>query len=160
MVNRVTENLFKKYTSLDDYIEANSSEFEKDIFRTGFYHVKTKHILESARIIKNKYNGTVPHSMKEILTLPGVGRKTANVVLGNAYGVIEGIAVDTHVKRLSHLFKLTHHTDPDKIEQDLLTIIPRKEWVRFTYLLIEYGRKYCIAKKHNHARCPLTNMIV
>ena len=159
MVNRVTEHLFKKYTSLNDYVNADPSEFEKDIFKTGFYHMKTKHILASARILKEHYNGTVPHSMEEILTLPGVGRKTANVVLGNAYGVVEGIAVDTHVKRLSRILKLTRHTDPDKIEQDLLKIIPRKEWLRFTYLLIEYGRKYCIAKRHDHLHCPLTTIV-
>jgi endonuclease-3 len=159
MVNRVTEKLFKKYICLEDYINTDLNEFEKDIYMTGFYRMKTKHILESAHIIKNKYEGEVPHSMKEILTLPGVGRKTANVVLGNAYGVVEGIAVDTHVMRLSRILQLSKHTDPKNIEKDLMKIVPHKEWLRFTYLLIEYGRKYCSARKHDHKNCPLTRLL-
>ena len=158
MVNKVTENLFKKYRCLDDYVNADISNFEKDIYKTGFYHMKAKHILESAYIVKNMYKGQVPQSMKEILTLPGVGRKTANVVLGNAFGVVEGIAVDTHVMRLSRVLGLTKNTDPEKIEKDLMKIVPRDEWLRFTYLLIEYGRAYCIARKHNHEQCPLTRI--
>lgn len=159
MVNKVTVKLFKKYTSLNDYIDADLHIFEKDIHATGFYRMKAKHILESARIIKNRYEGKVPSSMKEILTLPGVGRKTANVVLGNAYGVVEGIAVDTHVMRLSRILRLSKHVDPKNIEKDLMKIVPRKEWMRFTYLLIEYGRKYCSARKHNHENCPLTKIL-
>lgn len=156
MVNRVTEKLFKKYPNFIDYIHADLVEFEKDIFATGFYRMKAKHILESAKIIQNKYQGEVPKSMKEILTLPGVGRKTANVVLGNAYGVVEGIAVDAHVMRLSQVLQLSKHVDPKNIEKDLMKVVARKEWLRFTYLLIEYGRKYCTARKHDHKNCPLT----
>jgi endonuclease-3 len=156
MVNRVTERLFNKYKTLDDYIHADRAEFEKDIFKTGFYHMKAKHILDASRMIRDYHKGVVPRTMQEILTLPGVGRKTANVVLGNAYGVIEGIAVDTHVRRLSKALGLTKHNDPEKIEKDLMKIVPRKEWLRFTYLLIEYGRAYCTARKHNHKACPLT----
>ncbi|MCX6730283.1 MAG: endonuclease III [Candidatus Roizmanbacteria bacterium] len=159
MVNRVTEKLFKKYPHLDDYVDADIYEFEKDIFATGFYRMKAKHILASAHIIKNRHNGEVPKSMSEILMLPGVGRKTANVVLGNAYGVVEGIAVDTHVMRLSHILQLSKHTDPKNIEIDLMKVVPRKEWLRFTYLLIEYGRKYCSARKHDHKNCPLTQLL-
>ncbi|MCX6732003.1 MAG: endonuclease III [Candidatus Roizmanbacteria bacterium] len=159
MVNRVTEKLFKKYQILEDYINADVSEFEKDNFATGFYRMKAKHILASAHIIKNKYNGEVPKSMVEILKLPGVGRKTANVVLGNAYGVIEGIAVDTHVIRLSHILRLSKHTDPKNIEKDLMKVVPHKEWLKFTYLLIEYGRKYCSARKHDHKNCPMTRIL-
>jgi len=159
MVNKVTEKLFKKYTCLDDYVNADIHEFEKDIYMTGFYRMKAKHILESARIISKDYKGEVPRNMKEILTLPGVGRKTANVVLGNAFGVVEGIAVDTHVIRLVRVLRLSEHSDPKKIEKDLMKIVPRKEWLRFTYLLIEYGRKYCSARKHDHTNCPLTKAL-
>ena len=159
MVNKVTENVFKKYKSLDDYIKTSPRECEKDIFSTGFYRAKTKNILETARIIKNEYKGIVPNTMEEMITLPGVGRKTANVVLGNAYGVVEGIAVDTHVIRLSRILGLTKHVNPEKIEKDLMKVVPREEWLHTTYLLIEYGRKYCIAKKHNHQNCPLTVLL-
>jgi len=158
MVNKVTEKLFKKYICLDDYINTDIHDFEKDIYKTGFYRMKTKYILGSARIVKNRFGGMVPRSMKEILTLPGVGRKTANVVLGNAYGVVEGIAVDTHVIRLSHVLELSKQSSPEKIEKDLMRIVPRNEWLHFTYLLIEYGRKYCTARKHDHNNCPLTSM--
>jgi len=159
MVNRVTQNLFQKYKTLDDYVKANRSEFEKDIFMTGFYRMKTKHILETATLIQQQFQGVVPRTIEKMITLPGVGRKTANVVLGNAYGVIEGIAVDTHVKRLAKRLKLTKHTDPEKIERDLMKCVPKSMWLRFTYLLIEYGRAYCIARKHNHAACPLTKAL-
>jgi len=159
MVNKVTEKLFRKYTCLDDYINADIHEFEKDIYATGFYRMKAKHILESASIIRKKYKGEVPRSMKEILTLPGVGRKTANVVLGNAFGVVDGIAVDTHVIRLSHVLGLSKQSEPEKIEKDLMKIVPREEWLRFTYLLIEYGRNYCSARKHDHKNCPLTKIL-
>ena len=154
-VNEVTEKLFKKYQTLDDYVRADIAEFERDVKPTGFYRNKAKHILASAKIIKEKFGGKVPKTMKEILTLPGVARKTANVVLGNAYGVVEGIAVDTHVRRLSRLFGLTEESDPVKIEKDLMRIIPRSEWFDFTYRMIEYGRKYCPSKKHNGAKCPM-----
>lgn len=156
MVNRVTERLFKKYKTLNDYVHANREEFESDIFMTGFYRMKAKHILEAAQIVRDHYDGKVPHTMQEIIALPGVGRKTANVVLGNAYGVIEGIAVDTHVRRLSKILGLTNHNDPGKIEKDLMKIVPRSDWLRFTYLLIEYGRAFCTARKHNHDTCPLS----
>ena len=106
-------------------------------------------------MIKEKYNGKIPNTMEEILKLPGVARKTANVVLGNAYGVVEGIAVDTHVKRLSKKLGLTDHTDPNKIEKDLMALLPKKEWFSFTYRLIEYGRHYCPAKPHKHEQCPI-----
>ena len=159
MVNRVTEKLFKKYKYFRDYIHADRAEFEKDIYKTGFYRMKAKHILESAHLVNTMYKGEVPQSMKEILTLPGVGRKTANVVLGNAYGVVEGIAVDTHVMRLAHVLQLSKHNDPNNIEKDLMKIVPPSEWLRFTYLLIEYGRAYCSARKHDHKNCPLTKVL-
>ncbi|MBI4599994.1 endonuclease III [Candidatus Uhrbacteria bacterium] len=155
-VNDVTRELFKKYRTLDDYVSAKQRDFEKDIYSTGFYRAKARHILASAALVKKRFNGRVPRTMGEIMSLPGVARKTANVVLGNAYGVVEGIAVDTHVRRLSRRLGLTESVDPNKIEQDLMAIVPKKDWQRITYFLIEYGRTYCSAKKHNHARCPLT----
>lgn len=154
-VNEVTPTLFKKYKKLDDYIKADPREFEQAIHACGFYRSKTKNILGALKMIKEQFGGKVPNTMKEILTLPGVARKTANVVLGNAYDVVEGIAVDTHVKRLSKKLGLTNETDPVKIERDLMAIIPQKEWFDFTYRLINYGRQYCIARPHNHAECPL-----
>lgn len=157
-VNEVTAELFKKYRVLDDYINVSREEFEKDIYSTGFFRAKARHILATAKIIKEQYGGKVPNTMENLLTLPGVARKTANIVLGNGYGIIEGIAVDTHVKRLSRLLGLTNETDPDKIEKDLMAILSRSEWFNFTYRLIEYGRIYCPAHSHNHARCPLENI--
>lgn len=154
-VNEVTEKLFKKYRKLDDYVNARQGVFEKDIFATGFYRNKAKNILAAAKMVKEKFGGKIPKTMEEILTLPGVARKTANVVLGNAYGVVEGIAVDTHVKRLSKKLGLTDHADPVKIEKDLMAILPKKEWFDFTYRLIEYGRRYCPAKPHKHEQCPM-----
>lgn len=156
-VNEVTANLFKKYHTLNDYASADAREFERDIKPTGFYRRKAKHILACAKIIKEKFGGKVPKTMDEILTLPGVARKTANVVLGNAYGVVEGIAVDTHVLRLSRLFSLTKEHDPVKVEKDLIRIIPKKEWFNFTYRMIEYGRRYCPARRHNGVKCPIAH---
>ncbi len=159
IVNRVTEKLFHKYKTLDDYVSADLKEFEQDIHSTGFYHNKAKHILASANIIKDRFHGKVPNTMDELLTLKGVARKTANVVLGNAFGIVEGIAVDTHVRRLTKLWGLTKHDDPVKIEKDLMRLLPKKEWFDFTYRTIEYGRAYCIAKKHDHKLCPMTRLL-
>lgn len=155
-VNEVTEKLFKKYRTLEDYVKASKKEFEKDIYQTGFYRAKAKHILASAKMIKHRFAGTIPRTMEQMMEFPGVARKTANVVLSNAYGVVEGVAVDTHVKRLSKVLGLTDHDDPNKIERDLMDSVPRKEWMNVTFLLIEYGRRYCTAKRHDHAQCPLS----
>lgn len=158
-VNEVTEKLFKKYKKLDDYVNADIKEFEQDIHSTGFYRNKSKNILTTAKIIKEQHDGEVPKTMDEMLELPGVARKTANVVLGNAYGIVEGIAVDTHVKRLTLLLDLTDETDPNKIEKDLMQILPKKEWINFTHRMINYGRKYCPAvPKHDHKDCPLSKI--
>lgn len=154
-VNEVTPKLFEKYKTLDDYVNANPKEFESCIHATGFFRNKTKNILGCAKIIKEKYHGELPHTMREMLELPGVARKTANVVLGNAYGVVEGIAIDTHMKRLARVLGLSNEHNPDKIEKDLMELIPKKDWFRTTYQLIEYGRKYCVARQHNHQKCPL-----
>lgn len=141
-VNEVTSKLFAKYKTLEDYHEAKPHDFEKDIFQTGFYRNKTKNILAAAKMVKEKFGGKIPRTMEEILQIPGVARKTANVVLGNAHGVVEGIAVDTHVKRMAGLLGLSDEKTPEKIERDLMRIIPKKDWFKATYLLIEYSRKY------------------
>ncbi|TSC97549.1 MAG: endonuclease III, partial [Parcubacteria group bacterium Greene1014_47] len=153
-VNEVTAKLFQKYKTLDSYVKASRSRlsikaFEKDIHSCGFFRNKTKNILAAAKLIKEKFCGTIPRTMKEMLTIPGVARKTANVVLGNAYGVVEGIAVDTHVMRLSQKFGLTDHKDPVKIERDLMELVPRGDWFFLTYGLIEYGRQICPARPHD-----------
>lgn len=158
-VNEVTTKLFKKYRTLSDYVKANQREFEQDIRSTGFYRNKAKNILAAAKMVKEKFGGKIPKTMDEILTLPGVARKTANIVLGNAYGIVEGIAVDTHVRRLTKKLGLTNHDDPVKIERDLMEILPKKEWFNFTYRLIDYGRKYCPARPHTHDNCPLTKIL-
>ena len=154
-VNQVTPVLFKRYPRLEDYVVADPKEFEQLIFQTGFYRNKTRNILAAVKIVKERFLGKLPKTMKEMLEIPGVARKTANVVLGNAHGLSFGIAVDTHVKRLSHVLGLTDETDPVKIERDLMELFPKKDWFRATYLMIEYGRKYCPARKHDHSRCPL-----
>ena len=157
-VNEVTARLFKKYPSLESYVNANNLSFQEDIKEIGLYRAKAKNILETVKIIKEKYNGTVPKTMEELISLPGIGRKTANVILGNAYGVVDGIAVDTHVIRLSRLFGLTVQKNPEKIEKDLMEILPKKEWFNFTYRMIDYGRKYCTARC-KHDSCPLRDFV-
>lgn len=163
-VNQVTPALFKKYPTLDAYVKAGKTtagirQFEGMIHACGFYRAKTKNILAAAKYIKEKCGGTLPRTMAEMVKVPGVGRKSANVILGNAYGVVEGIAVDTHVMRLSHVLGLSKEKTPEKIEQDLMAIIPRKDWFRATYMIIDYGRAYCVARPHDHANCPLTKVL-
>jgi endonuclease-3 len=158
-VNQVTPSLFKKYRKLDDYVKADPREFEKDIHACGFYRAKTKNILAAAKIVKIKFQGKLPKTMAEMVTIPGVGRKSANVILGNAYGVVEGVAVDTHVKRLAHVLGLSKEKTPEKIERDLMQIVPRDRWFEMTYLIIDYGRAYCVARPHEHALCPLTKVL-
>lgn len=187
MVNRVTEKLFKKYKTLDEYVMADSREFEQDIKSTGFYHNKAKNILAAAKLIKEKFAGKVPSTMEEMLTVPGVARKTANVVLGNAYGVVEGIAVDTHVLRLSQRLRLVDldtiggkktlvfkrpdlaqarsglkeivdykkDADPVKIEQQLMEVVPKEDWFKLTYFLIDHGRAVCRAANPDCDHCML-----
>lgn len=147
MVNKVTKRLFQKYTTLEDYLHANQEEFEQDIRSTGFYRNKAKNVLAMVQKLARDFGGVVPDSIAKLITLPGVARKTANVVLGNVYGIYEGIAIDTHMKRLANKFKLTDESNPDKIEQDLMVLLPNKEWFPFTYRLIEYGRSHSPAKK-------------
>ena len=158
-VNEITPKLFARYPQLGDYVHANPREFERLIFQSGFYRNKTKNILAAAKMVADKFHGEIPKTMEEILTLPGVARKTANVVLGNAYGVVSGIAVDTHVKRMARVLGLSDETDPNKIERDLMALLPKKDWFQATYLLIEYGRKYCPARRHDTNKCPLGHYI-
>jgi endonuclease III len=155
-VNEISPALFKKYPKLDDYVNADVREFEKMIYQTGFFRSKSKDILAAAKYIKETYKGKLPKTMAEMIKVPGVGRKSANVILGNAYGVVEGIAIDTHMIRLSRLLGLTTEKTPEKIERDLMKIIPEKDWFVSTYRLIDYGRKYCPARPHKHEECPLT----
>lgn len=155
MVNKVTEKLFNKYKTLSDYIHADIREFEQDIKSTGFYKMKAKNVLAAAKVVQNDFGGKIPKTIEEMITIPGVGRKTANVVLGNAYGIVEGVAVDTHVKRFALRFDLTDHTTPEKIEKDLMEILPKKDWFNFTYLAIEYGRNIAPARKYDTTEDPL-----
>ena len=157
-VNIITDKLFKKYKSFDDYINADLTEFELDIKSAGFFRNKAKNILASAKIIREKFNGVVPKTMKDILPLPGVARKSANVILGNAYEVVEGIAVDTHVIRLSKRLGLSKNSDPVKIEKDLMEKFAKKDWFKLTYLLIEHGRNICEAKKPKCDVCFLNKI--
>lgn len=157
-VNEITLKLFNKYKTVGDYANAPVEEFQNEIMQIGLYRNKGKNILASARMIVEKFDGNVPKTMEELLTLPGIGRKSANIILGNAYGVVEGIAVDTHVQRLSRLFGLTTQKDPNKIEQDLLKIIPQSEWLNFNHALVLYGREYCTFRC-KHTDCPLRGLI-
>lgn len=154
-VNIVTEKLFKKYKHLKDYVNATQTEFEKDIYSTGFYKNKTKNILNAAKTVQENFNEKVPSSMEELVKIPGVGRKTANVILGNAFGIVEGIAVDTHVIRLCHVYGLTKEISQKKIENALMKMIPKEDWFDFTNRAIAYGREYCPAQKHDHENCPI-----
>jgi endonuclease-3 len=156
-VNIVTKSLFKKYRIAQDYAKADLRELEEEIRSTGFYHNKAKNIKNCCQMLVEKFNGHVPKTMQEMLQLPGVARKTANIVLSNAYGVVEGIAVDTHVRRVSKRLGLTDNEDPDKVEKDLMQIVPRKRWARVTDLLIFHGRRVCMAKHPNCAGCVLND---
>lgn len=158
-VNRVTPLLFKHYGTPVLLSKAKQTDIEKIIFTTGFYKSKAKRIIRCAQQLVENFRGIVPQTMDELVTLSGVGRKTANVVLGNAFNIQSGIAVDTHVKRFAINHKLTDHTDPNSIEQDLKQIIPQKLWTDIAYYMISYGREICPARKHDHDRCPCTQYI-
>ena len=158
MVNRVTPALFARYRTAEDYAGAGKEQLEREIKPTGFFRSKAKNIIGAAIKMVADYEGTVPQTMAELTTLPGVGRKTANIVLYNAFGIVEGIAVDTHVKRLSGRIGFTRNSDPDKIEEDLMEQIPRAIWGHFSYLLIEHGRAVCIARKPKCGACLLNDI--
>jgi len=157
-VNKVTPGLFEKYRTVADYANADREQFEREIRSTGFYRNKAKNIINAARTLVDNFGGQVPRTMAELVTLPGVARKTANIVLYNAYGVIDGIAVDTHVGRLSQRLGLSTHKDPVKIERDLMRQVPRRKWGRFSYLLIDHGRAVCMARKPKCDICLLNDI--
>jgi endonuclease-3 len=157
-VNIVTKSLFKKYRKAEDYADADLAELEQNIKSTGFYRNKAKNIKETGEMLVQKFHSRVPKTMNEMLELPGVARKTANIVLQNAFGVVEGIAVDTHVRRVSARLGLTTNEDQDKIEQDLLRIVPRDKWMRITDLLVFLGRRVCTAKKPKCDICVLNKL--
>ena len=157
-VNKVTPGLFRKYRTAADYASADREQFEGEIRPTGFYRNKTKNIISTARMLLDNFGGQVPRTMAKLVTLPGVARKTANIVLYNAYGVIDGIAVDTHVGRLAQHLGLSAHKDPVKIERDLMKQVPRRKWGRFSYLLIDHGRAVCMARKPKCAICLLNDI--
>jgi endonuclease-3 len=156
-VNIVTKSLFKKYRTVRDYAKADLKTLEEEIKSTGFYHNKAKNIKKCCQMLVEKFDGQIPKTMDELLQLPGVARKTANIVLANAYGIVEGIAVDTHVRRVSKRLGLTDNDNPDKIEKDLMEIVPKKSWARITDLLIFHGRRICTAKHPNCAGCVLND---
>ena len=157
-VNKVTPGLFARYHTAEDYATADRGRLEQEIKPTGFYHNKAGSIIGAARAIVADYNGSVPRTMAELIKLPGVGRKTANIVLYNAFGVIEGIAVDTHVKRVSGRLGLTQNSDPEKIEKDLMGQVSKAKWGSFPYLLIEHGRAVCLARKPKCQLCRLNDI--
>ncbi len=157
-VNMVTKELFKKYKTPQDFAYASPSELEKEIRPTGFFRNKTKSIMGASKGLLETFGGEVPRTMEEILTLPGVARKTGNVVLGTAYGIASGVVVDTHVMRLSHRLDLTRNADPKKIEQDLMKIIPQDKWIQFSHQLIWHGRRVCVARKPRCTDCNLESL--
>ncbi|MBV8573252.1 MAG: endonuclease III [Acidobacteriaceae bacterium] len=154
-VNKVTPELFKKYPRIEDFANAPQEELANDIRSTGFFNNKARSIIGAARKVLNEFHGRVPRAMDELLTVPGAARKTANVVLGTAYGIASGIVVDTHVQRITQRLDLTRSTEPAKIEQDLIKIIPQERWILFSHQVIHFGRQICIARKPRCASCPL-----
>lgn len=159
-VNIITLELFKKYKTIEDYAKADLVEFQNDIKSAVFYRNKAKNIISTANKILKNHNGKVPDTMEELIKLDGVARKTANIVLGSGYEITAGIAVDTHVIRLSNLIGLSKNTDPVKIEQDLMKIIPKKYWIKISFLIQTLGRRVCTARKPSHEICPIKNLCV
>jgi len=157
-VNIVTQKLFKKYRTPEDYANADLKELEQDIRSTGFYHNKARNLQKCCQMLVEKFDSRVPNTMEELVELPGVARKTANIVLNNSYGIIAGIAVDTHVHRISQRLGLTENEDATKIEQDLMKITPMEKWMKLTDLLIFHGRQVCIARKPKCDICVLNKI--
>ena len=157
-VNRVTPELFRKYPTVEAFAALTPEQLEPDVRSTGFFRNKSKSVVGAAKKIVSDFGGQVPHNMKDLLTLPGVARKTANVVLGSWFKIAEGVVVDTHVTRISRRLELTTNTDPQKIEQDLMRVIPREKWILFSHQIIWHGRKLCIARKPKCVDCLLENI--
>jgi endonuclease-3 len=154
-VNEVTPGLFRKYPAIADFAHASPAELENDIRSTGFFRNKTKSLIGAARIVLTEFGGKVPRTMEELTRVPGAARKTANVVLGTAFGIASGVVVDTHVQRVSQRLDLTKESEPVKIEQDLMKTIPRERWILFSHQIIQHGRERCIARKPKCSVCPL-----
>ena len=157
-VNAVTSNLFAKYPTAADYAAADPTELQEDIRPTGFFRNKAKSLRGMARALVDEHGGEVPRTMEDLVALPGVGRKTANVVLGNAFGIDEGVVVDTHVRRLSNRLGFTTHSDPEKIERDLMQTVPKRDWTAFSHLLILHGRNVCKARKPACGDCVVNDL--
>ena len=157
-VNKVTPDLFTKYPTVVDFAAADRAELEEAVRSTGFFRQKAKYIQESSQAIVHEHGGEVPETMEELLTLNGVARKTANVVLGEIYNVADGVTVDTHVKRLAKRLGLTEQTDPAKVEKDLMAVVPKESWIEISHLLIFHGRRLCYARKPDCADCPLNDL--
>jgi len=157
-VNQVTESLYRKYPNAEAFAYANPAELEQEIRPTGFFRNKTKSVIGASKAIVEKFGGEVPRTMEEMLTLPGVARKTANVVLGTAYGIPSGVVVDTHVLRLSRRLELTKHEDPKNVEQDLMKILPKDKWIQFSHQLIWHGRRVCVARNPKCIQCNLESI--
>ncbi|TMD68252.1 MAG: endonuclease III [Chloroflexi bacterium] len=157
-VNMVTKDLFRKYRSVEDFANVSQEELEQDIKSTGFYRNKAKNIRAACQRIITEYGGEVPHTMKDLLSLPGVARKTANVVQGNAFGIVEGFIVDTHNMRLARRFGWTTSDDPVKIEQTLMRIVPRKDWLDLSHFMIYHGRAICVARRPLCEQCALAKL--
>ncbi|MDX1984286.1 MAG: endonuclease III [Bryobacteraceae bacterium] len=156
-VNKVTPGLFEKYPTIRDLAAANLDELANDIRSTGFFNNKAKSIKGAAQRLLEAYNGEVPRTMEELLTVPGAARKTANVVLGTVYGIAAGVVVDTHVQRIANRLDLTRHEDPKKIEQDLMKLLPQDRWILFSHQLIHFGRNICVARKPRCGECPISD---
>jgi endonuclease-3 len=154
-VNLVTKELFRKYPNPAAYANAPAKQLEKDIQSTGFFHNKTKSLQGCCKTLLERYEGQIPHDLEKLVDLPGVGRKTANVVLGTAFGIASGVVVDTHVGRLSQRLGLTKEKNPEKIEEDLMKLFPKKEWIVLSHRLIQHGRKVCAARKPMCGKCPM-----
>ena len=157
-VNEVTRTLFKKYRTAEDYAEADAERFQEEIRSTGFFRNKTRSVLSFAQSLVDQYAGVVPETMEELVQLAGIGRKTANVILGSGFGKNEGIAVDTHVKRVAGRLGLTDQSDPVKVEKDLMELVPREEWTSFSLRMIQHGRYRCVARKPECDGCPLEDL--
>lgn len=157
-VNMVTPGLFAKYPAMEDFAAATPEALGKDIYSTGFYNNKSRNIIAAAKRILQVYNGQIPTSIEELLTIPGAARKTANVVLGTAFGIASGVVVDTHVSRISQRLDLTSETDPVKIERDLVKLLPQSRWIQFSHQLIHHGRGHCTARNPKCHSCPLNSI--
>jgi endonuclease-3 len=157
-VNQITPSLFRKYPDANDFAQADQKKLEEEIRPTGFFRNKARSIINASREIVEDFNGQVPHRMEELITLPGVARKTANIVLSSAFKKAEGIAVDTHVRRLAQRLGLSKEKDPDKIEKDLMRIVPKKDWLDFNYMLVNHGRRVCQARKPRCPQCTICHL--